>query len=74
MQSAESFRDFFKTYNRMSEVCFNQCVWDFGTAAIRNREDRCIMRCAQHFMDATKEIGKCFADEYVPTTDQQTQP
>ena len=24
-------RSFSKIYNNMSELCFNQCVWDFGT-------------------------------------------
>ena len=28
----------------------------------RSRETRCVMRCAQKYMDSTKEIGKCFAD------------
>jgi len=67
-QSKEQFRDFFKTYNKMSETCFNQCVWDFGTESVRNREDRCVMRCVQHYMDSTKKIGECFAENYIPAT------
>ena len=31
------------TYNKMSELCFNQCIWDFGINTVRNREDRCIV-------------------------------
>ena len=27
----DQFRSFSKIYNHMSELCFNQCVWDFGT-------------------------------------------
>ena len=27
----------------MSELCFNQCIWDFGINTVRNREDRCIV-------------------------------
>lgn len=59
----KTFREFFKTYNTMSEFCFNRCVWDFGTEVVRNREDRCVMKCVQHYMDASKEIGRVFADE-----------
>jgi len=58
----KTFREFFKTYNTMSQHCFNLCVWDFGTNELRSRETRCVMRCAQKYMDSTKEIGKCFAD------------
>ena len=43
----KTFREFFKTYNTMSEICFNRCVWDFGTEVVRNREDRCVMKCVQ---------------------------
>ena len=31
----KTFREFFKTYNAMSEMCFNLCVWDFGTNILR---------------------------------------
>ncbi len=31
----KTFREFFKTYNTMSEMCFNLCVWDFGTNILR---------------------------------------
>lgn len=64
VDQAETFRSFFKTYNTMSELCFNQCVWDFGTQDVRNREERCVMRCVQQYMDSTKEIGRCFSQEH----------
>ena len=31
----KTFREFFKTYNTMSQICFNLCVWDFGTDQLR---------------------------------------
>ena len=31
----KTFREFFKTYNTMSQICFNLCVWDFGTDELR---------------------------------------
>ena len=31
----KTFREFFKTYNTMSQLCFNLCVWDFGTNELR---------------------------------------
>lgn len=55
----------------MSETCFNQCVWDFGTESVRNREQRCLMRCVQHYMDASKEIGNSFTEGYVPVSGGQ---
>jgi len=61
-QQVGQFREFSKIYNAMSEICFNQCVWDFGTTEIRNREDRCAMNCTEKYMKASKELGSAFTD------------
>ena len=29
---------------------------------MRAREARCVTRCAEHYLQTTKEIGKCFAE------------
>ena len=62
-QDQKTFRDFFQTYNKMSQVCFQHCVWDFGSDHMLKREERCLMRCVDHFLAANKEIQKVFADE-----------
>ena len=59
----KTFREFFKTYNKMSELCFEQCVWDFGLEAVRGREERCINKCVNHYLSASKEIQKVFAED-----------
>ena len=59
----KTFREFFKTYNKMSEVCFDKCVWDFGISSIRNREDRCLNNCVNHYLAANKEIQTVFAQD-----------
>ena len=33
-QQIGQFREFSKIYNTMSEICFNQCVFDFGTKEV----------------------------------------
>ena len=45
-----------------SDACFRACVWDFGTESMRARESRCVTRCAEHYLQTTKEIGRCFAE------------
>ena len=61
-EQAATFRSFFQTYNKMSEICFNSCIWDFGTDSIRNREHRCVMRCTSNYMQSTKALGDAFAE------------
>jgi len=67
-QQYGQFREFSKIYNTMSEICFNQCVWDFGTKEIRNREDRCAMSCTEKYMKAQKELGNAFTDGHPANT------
>lgn len=59
----KTFREFFKTYNKMSELCFEQCVWDLQSEVIRNREERCVNKCVNHYLAANKEIQKVFAED-----------
>ena len=40
----KTFREFFKTYNTMSQICFNLCVWDFGTNELRYVEGSVIKK------------------------------
>ncbi len=30
-----TFREFSQIYNKMSDICFNLCVWDFGTDQVK---------------------------------------
>jgi len=31
MEQIKTFRDFMANYNKLSETCFADCVWDFTT-------------------------------------------
>lgn len=57
-----TFREFSQIYNKMAEICFSMCVWDFGTDQVRNREDRCAMTCAEKYLKMTKVLGASFAE------------
>ncbi len=57
-----TFREFSQIYNKMSDICLNLCVWDFGTDQVRNREDRCAMKCAEKYLKMTKVMGASFAE------------
>jgi hypothetical protein len=35
-----TFREFSQIYNKMSDICFNLCVWDFGTDQVREEWNR----------------------------------
>merc|ERR550534_2607989 len=58
----EQFRSFSKIYNNMSELCFNQCVWDFGTDQVRDRELRCALNCTEHFKNSETDGSRFHRD------------
>ena len=35
MEQIKTFRDFMSNYNKLSETCFADCVWDFTTRCRR---------------------------------------
>jgi len=77
-QQFEQFKSFSKIYNTLSELCFTQCVWDFGTEEVRAREDRCAMRCTEQYMKSSKVMGDSFTENHpanfnpTSTTDQSS--
>jgi len=59
----KTFREFFKTYNKMSKLCFDQCVWDFNRDSVTYREGMCLDKCVNHYLSANKEIQRVFAED-----------
>lgn len=59
----KQFRDFLIQYNKLSESCFTDCVWDFTSRNIRNNEDNCVVNCVEKY---TKVCSSCyFYHEYL---------
>lgn len=54
----KQFRDFLIQYNKLSESCFNDCVWDFTSRSIRSNEENCVLNCVEKY---TKVSGKLLA-------------
>ncbi|PSN45405.1 Mitochondrial import inner membrane translocase subunit Tim9 [Blattella germanica] len=38
IEQVKSFRDFLMSYNKLSEICFADCVWDFTTRSVKGQE------------------------------------
>ena len=62
-EQEKTLREFFKTYNNMSKLCFDQCVWDFNRDKVTTREEKCVNNCVNHYLSANKEIQKVFAED-----------
>ena len=55
-----TFKDFLSNYNKLSEVCFNDCIWDFTSRKVSRGEDNCALNCAEKFLKMNQRISTRF--------------
>ncbi|XP_071441098.1 mitochondrial import inner membrane translocase subunit Tim9 [Hetaerina americana] len=58
----KSFRDFLTSYNKLSEICFVDCVWDFTTRKVRDKEDKCALNCMEKYLKMNQRISQRFQE------------
>nr|XP_053637051.1 mitochondrial import inner membrane translocase subunit Tim9-like [Cherax quadricarinatus] len=58
----KQFRDFLVQYNKLSENCFNDCVWDFTSRNVRNSEENCVQNCVEKYTKVTQRISERFQE------------
>ena len=63
-ESAEAqvraFKDFLSQYNRLSETCFSDCVWDFTSRNVSKGEAKCAANCAEKYLRMNQRISTRF--------------
>ena len=47
-------------YNKLSEICFADCVWDFTSRKVLNSEDTCALNCAEKYLKMNQRISTRF--------------
>ncbi|EEB14440.1 mitochondrial import inner membrane translocase subunit Tim9, putative [Pediculus humanus corporis] len=58
----KSFRDFLTSYNKLSELCFVDCVWDFTTRSVKSQEERCALNCMEKYLKMNQRISRRFQE------------
>ena len=58
----KSFKDFLSSYNKLSELCFNDCVWDFTSRSVKPTEDQCALNCMEKYMKMNQRISQRFQE------------
>ncbi|CAF0751476.1 unnamed protein product [Rotaria sordida] len=49
-----TLREFLREYNRIAEVCFNDCVNDFTGRTTTTSEISCVNNCLEKFLKVTQ--------------------
>lgn len=52
-----------QTYSNLVQRCFDDCVNDFTTKTLHNKEEGCVMRCVDKFMKSTERLGQRFQEQ-----------
>lgn len=56
------FKDFLLNYNKLSEMCFMDCVQDFTFREVSKREETCAENCFEKFLKLNNRISQRFQE------------
>lgn len=62
LEQVKQFREFLTSYNKLSELCFVDCVWDFTTRKLRDNEEKCATNCTEKFLKMNQRISQRFQE------------
>ncbi|XP_015523464.1 mitochondrial import inner membrane translocase subunit Tim9 [Neodiprion pinetum] len=61
-EQIKSFRDFLTSYNKLSEICFIDCITDFTTREVRTKEEKCALNCMEKYMKMNQRVSQRFQE------------
>ena len=61
-EQMKSIADLFKTVNKISELCFSDCIWDLTSRKINKEESKCFLNCAEKFLKSNQRISTRFQE------------
>jgi len=65
----KQFKEFLLSYNKLSEMCFNDCVHDFTTRKVIESEASCSNYCMEKYMKMTQRISQRFQEVQMQTNE-----
>ncbi|KAJ8975464.1 hypothetical protein NQ317_000895 [Molorchus minor] len=61
-EQIKTFKDFLISYNKLTELCFNDCISDFTSRNIKSKEDKCALNCLEKFLKVNQRISQRFQE------------
>ncbi|XP_037940296.1 mitochondrial import inner membrane translocase subunit Tim9 [Teleopsis dalmanni] len=58
----KTFSDFLMSYNKLSEMCFSDCVRDFTSRTVKNNEEKCALNCMEKYLKMNQRISQRFQE------------
>ncbi|KAF6211833.1 hypothetical protein GE061_012349 [Apolygus lucorum] len=61
-EQIKSFKDFLSSYNKLSELCFMDCVNDFTARTVKPGEEKCALNCTEKYLKMNQRISQRFQE------------
>ncbi|XP_022218893.1 mitochondrial import inner membrane translocase subunit Tim9 [Drosophila obscura] len=58
----KTFSDFLMSYNRLSEMCFTDCVRDFTSRDVKDTEEKCSLNCMEKYLKMNQRVSQRFQE------------
>ncbi|KAH8421381.1 hypothetical protein KR009_003673 [Drosophila setifemur] len=58
----KTFSDFLMHYNKLSEMCFTDCVRDFTSRDVRDTEEKCSLNCMEKYLKMNQRVAQRFQE------------
>ncbi|XP_076168798.1 translocase of inner membrane 9 [Ptiloglossa arizonensis] len=62
LEQIKAFRDFLASYNKLSEICFIDCITDFSARDVKAKEETCALNCMQKYLKMNQRISQRFQE------------
>ncbi|KAJ8954932.1 hypothetical protein NQ314_006994 [Rhamnusium bicolor] len=62
VEQIKTFKDFLISYNKLTELCFADCVSDFTSRNVKGKEDKCALNCLEKFLKVNQRISQRFQE------------
>lgn len=59
----KQMKDFMRLYSNLVSRCFDDCVNDFTSANLTNKETSCIAKCSEKFLKHSERVGQRFQEQ-----------
>merc|ERR1712157_467055 len=56
----EQMKDFLKSYNKTTQLCFNDCVRNFSASALTEEEQECGRKCVGKYLEYSARVAQQF--------------
>ncbi|VEU21533.1 DEKNAAC102628 [Brettanomyces naardenensis] len=59
----KQLNDFMRLYTSLVDRCFNDCVNNFTSDKLTDREETCLNKCAEKFLKHSERVGQRFQEQ-----------